>query len=387
MSIPPADQPATMTPMQALNRWLSRYFSDPQILFLASALLALFATLLFFGQMLTPVLASIVIAYLLEGLVGVLVRMRWPRWAAVSLVFAVFMLFVVSMLLGVLPSVSRQVRDLLQQLPNMLAHGQQVLMQLPERYPDLITSEQITELIDSIRRDIAGLGQQLLSLSLSSVVGVITLLVYLILMPLLVFFFLKDKELILAWFRRWLPRHRAIAGDVWRKVDRQISNYVRGKVWEILIVWAVSFATFSLFGLNYALLLSVLVGLSVIIPYIGASVVTIPVVLIAWFQWGWGPAFIWLTFSYTIIQALDGNVLVPLLFSEVVDLHPVAIIVAILVFGGIWGFWGVFFAIPLATLVQAILSALPPHLDAERAKDDSALVEGSSIAGASERLG
>jgi putative permease len=349
--------------MNAFNRWLRRYLSDPQIVFLVSALLVLFAVLLFLGRMLTPVLASIVIAYLLEGLVAKLERYRWPRLAAVLLVFALFMLFVISMLLGVLPSVSRQISDLLQQVPGMLAHGQQVLLQLPERYPDLVTSAQITELIGSIRRDIAGLGQQLLSLSLSSVVGVITLLVYLILMPLLVFFFLKDKHLILTWFRRWLPRHRAIAGDVWQKVDRQFSNYVRGKVWEILIVWAVTFATFSLFGLNYALLLSVLVGLSVIIPYIGASVVTIPVVLIAWFQWGWGPSFIWLTVAYLLIQALDGNVLVPLLFSEVVDLHPVAIIVAILIFGGIWGFWGVFFAIPLATLVQAILTALPRHID------------------------
>jgi putative permease len=349
--------------MNAFNRWLRRYLSDPQIVFLVSALLVLFAVLLFLGRMLTPVLASIVIAYLLEGLVAKLERYRWPRLAAVLLVFALFMLFVISMLLGVLPSVSRQISDLLQQVPGMLAHGQQVLLQLPERYPDLVTSAQITELIGSIRRDIAGLGQQLLSLSLSSVVGVITLLVYLILMPLLVFFFLKDKHLILTWFRRWLPRHRAIAGDVWQKADRQFSNYVRGKVWEILIVWAVTFATFSLFGLNYALLLSVLVGLSVIIPYIGASVVTIPVVLIAWFQWGWGPSFIWLTVAYLLIQALDGNVLVPLLFSEVVDLHPVAIIVAILIFGGIWGFWGVFFAIPLATLVQAILTALPRHID------------------------
>ncbi len=368
-------------PMQALSRWLARYFSDPQILVLVSVLVVLFAVLLFFGQMLTPVLASIVIAYLLEGLVGLLERWHWPRWLAVFLVFTLFMLFVLSMLFGVLPSVSRQIRDLLQQLPSMLAHGQQVLMQLPERYPDLITSAQIAELIGSIRSDIAGLGQQLLSLSLSSVVGVITLLVYLILMPLLVFFFLKDKVLILDWFGRWLPRHRAIASDVWKKVDRQISNYIRGKVWEILIVGAVSFATFSLFGLNYALLLAVLVGLSVIIPFIGASLVTIPVVLIAWFQWGWGPTFIWLTVAYIIIQGLDGNVLVPLLFSEVVDLHPVAIIVAILVFGGIWGFWGVFFAIPLATLVQAILSALPQHIDSERAKETergSTAIEGES---------
>ena len=63
--------------------------------------------------------------------------------------------------------------------------------------------------------------------------------------------------------------------------------------------------------------------------------------------------------AYGIIQALDGNVLVPFVFSEVVDIHPVAIIVAILFFGGIWGFWGVFFAIPLAVVVQAVLGAWP----------------------------
>jgi putative permease len=74
-------------------------------------------------------------------------------------------------------------------------------------------------------------------------------------------------------------------------------------------------------------------------------VVTVPVTLIALFQWGWGDQFIYLMAVYAIIQALDGNVLVPLLFSEAVSLHPVAIICAVLLFGGLWGFWGIFFAI------------------------------------------
>ena len=122
---------------------------------------------------------------------------------------------------------------------------------------------------------------------------------------------------------------------------------------------AVSYATFTMMGLQYTLLLSTMVGLSVIIPYVGAAVVTLPVALVAYFQWGWIAEFGWVVFAYGVIQALDGYLLVPLLFSEVVDLHPVAIIIAILVFGGLWGFWGVFFAIPLATLVQAVLKAWP----------------------------
>ncbi len=366
-------------PLRVVADWFRQHFSDPQVIVLAVIVAGLFAVVLLFGQMLMPVLASIVIAYLLEGVVLMLERRGWPRLAAVIVVFLLFVAFVVAVLVGVLPLLYRQVSDLIQQLPQMLSTGQLELLTLPQRYPDLVSAGQIDAAMEAMRQEVVGHGQRLLSASVSSLVGVITLLVYLILMPMLVFFFLKDKHLILGWFRRYLPRHRAVAGTVWADVDRQISNYVRGKFWEILIVWAVSFAVFSAFGLNYAMLLALLVGLSVIIPYIGASVVTVPVVLIAWFQWGWGPQLLWLTVAYLVVQALDGNVLVPLLFSEVVNLHPVAIIVAILVFGGIWGFWGVFFAIPLATVVQAILSAWPQASARDPGRSDS-LAEHSSVA-------
>ncbi|MES9937628.1 MAG: AI-2E family transporter [Sedimenticola sp.] len=345
--------------MRLLADWFKRYFSDPEVVFLALALVVGFAVVITMGDMLAPVLASVVIAYLLEGLVGMIERRGVVRLPAVMLVFIIFLLFVTLVIFGMLPQLSRQVTQLFQQIPAMLTEGQALLMRLPESYPELISAEQVAEIITMIRQEIAELGQVVLSLSLSSVVGLITILVYLILMPLLVFFFLKDKALILEWFVSFLPKDRKFADTVWKDVDRQIANYVRGKFWEILIIWAASFVTFTILGLQYAMLLGVLVGLSVIIPYIGAAVVTFPVLLIAWFQWGWSADFIWLSAAYFIIQALDGNVLVPLLFSEVVNLHPVAIIVAILVFGGLWGFWGVFFAIPLATLVQAILTAWP----------------------------
>ncbi len=345
--------------MQIVTNWFKRYAADPQVVFLTLALIIGFAVVLIMGDMLAPVFASIVIAYLLEGLVAYLQRWRWPRMPAVVVVYLAFSAFVALVLFGVMPLVSRQVTELVQQLPAMIAAGQKLLMQLPERYPELITTEQIQEIMGNLRNEIAAFGQRVLSWSLASVVGIITILVYAILMPLLVFFFLKDKDLILEWFKGYLPKHRRIAGTVWTEVDRQISNYVRGKFWEILIVWAFTYVTFEALRLNYAMLLSLLVGLSVIVPFIGASVVTIPVVGVAWFQWGWGPDFAYLTVAYLVVQALDGNVLVPLLFSEVVNLHPVAIIVAVLVFGGLWGFWGVFFAIPLATLVQAILVAWP----------------------------
>ena len=175
----------------------------------------------------------------------------------------------------------------------------------------------------------------------------------------MVFFFLKDKWVILNWLGGFLPRDRQLAAEVWAEMDVQLGNYVRGKIWEILIIGGVSYITFALFDLKYAFLLAVLVGLSVIVPYIGATLVTIPVAAVAFFQWGMSGEFVSLLVAYLIIQALDGNLLVPFLFGNVVNVHPVAIIISILIFGGFWGFWGVFFAIPLATLVNALLRAWP----------------------------
>jgi len=230
---------------------------------------------------------------------------------------------------------------------------------LPQQYPDYVSAKQIEELLTLARNELSDMGQRVVSISISSVVGAITFLVYMILLPLMVFFFLKDKDLILDWLSNFLPEERRLLRTVWAELDIKIASYVRGKVIEVLIIWVTTFVAFALMGLNYAMLLSLLVGLSVIIPYVGATVVTIPVALIAFFQWGFTSQFGWLMAVYGFIQFLDGNLLVPLLFSEVVNLHPVAIIVAVVFFGSLWGVWGVFFAIPLATLVQAILKAWP----------------------------
>ncbi len=352
--------------MQLFVQWFKRTFSDPQLVVLLTLLVGGFVVVITMGDMLLPVLAALVIAYLLEGLVAPLQRLGMPRMVAVGIVFILFLIALGLILFGLLPLLSRQVSQLVQQLPSMVAKGQQVLMMLPEKYPELITAQQVQDVITALGGEVGTIGQKVLSWSLASVVGVITLLVYLVLLPLLVFFFLKDKEKIVDWIAHLLPEDRKIAVHVWKEVDKQISNYIRGKFIEIVIVWSATYVTFALFGLQYAMLLSVLVGLSVVIPYIGATVVTIPVVLVAWFQWGWSPEFGWLLAAYFAVQAIDGNVLVPLLFSEAVSLHPIAIIVAILVFGGFWGFWGVFFAIPLATLVNAVIQAWPTRRELDR---------------------
>ncbi len=345
--------------MEQISDWVKKQLANPQVVFLTIALVVLFVIIVYAGDMLAPVLVSIVVAYLLDGIIKRLVFLRLPRTVCVWLVFLAFMLFLVLVVFGLLPTLYTQLTQVVAQIPSMLTKGQAALMTLPERYPDLFSPEQIQEIIRSLRNDLTAFGQSVVTSSLSGAANIITLLIYVILLPILIFFFLKDKTRIIEWTRDLLPSDNQLAIQVWRDVDRQIGNYIRGKFWEILIVWFASFVTFSLLGLQFSMLLAVLVGLSVLVPYLGAAVVTVPVVVIAYFQWGWTSEFATLVIAYLVIQALDGNLLVPLLFSEVVNIHPVAIIVAVLFFGGLFGVWGVFFAIPLATLVQAIMVAWP----------------------------
>jgi|TARA_B100001540_G_scaffold136702_1_gene121518 putative permease len=345
--------------MKMITDWFRYQFNNPQVVFLTLFLVLLFVVVVLMGNMLAPLLAAVVIAYLLEGLVGVLEKTRLPRLIAVLVVYFAFLLFVVLILFGLLPLLSQQATQFVQQIPSMLNVGQDVLLKLPESYPEIVSAEQIGEIMVLIRTELTSWGQKLLSVSLASVMGLITILIYLILMPILIFFMMKDKQALVAWVARFAPSEHQLVGQVWSEVDRQIGNYVRGKFWEIVIVWFACVVTFSVLGLQYTMLLAVLVGLSVLIPFVGAAVVTIPVVFVAWFQWGFTGDFFVLVSAYLIIQALDGNLLVPMLFSEVNNLHPVAIIAAVLIFGGLWGVLGVFFAIPLATLVHAVINAWP----------------------------
>jgi putative permease len=340
-------------------KWIRKNLPDTDVLALIFSLL--FAVLLFAlaWNLLKPVFASVVIAYLLHWLVVQLERYKIPHSIAVISVFSLFMGLVVVSLLGLLPLLWRQLTNLFNQLPMMIERGQALLTSLPVRYPDYISVAQIQSVLSEAKVGFAKVGQVALSLSLASLPGLVTLSIYLILVPLLVYFFMMDRVAISKWFTRFLPKRRKLLTQVWEEVREQIGNYVRGKVVEIIIVSIVCYIVFLLMHLPYAILLAALLGLSVIIPYIGAVLVTIPILIIACLQWGWSSHLAYFVLVYALIIAIDANILVPLLFSEVVDLHPVAIILAVLIFGSLWGFWGVFFAIPLASLVKAILNAIP----------------------------
>lgn len=348
-----------------IRDWYQRHFNDPQVALLAVLLILGFAVVLIAGKPLQPLLAAIVIAYLLDGAVESLVQYKVPRFIASTIVFVAFCTFFAGVMLWLVPLLISQMTQFFGEVPIMASRGQAVLMQLPERYPQVLSENDVINIISQIRSELGGMGQKVLSLSVASAINVFTALVYLVLVPVLIFFLLKDKSKIFRWASGFLPEERSLSMAVWTEMNAKIASYARGKAMEIIIVWVSSYIVFLFLGLNYALLLALIVGLSVIIPYVGAAAATLPVALIAYFQWGFDSQFMYVLGAYAVLQFLDGNVLVPLLFSEVVNLHPIAIIAAVLFFGGLWGVWGVFFAIPLATLVQAVINVWPAPSDVE----------------------
>lgn len=345
--------------MEFLRTWFQRNFSNPQVVLLALVLVAGLLAIVFLGQILAPLIAAVVIAYVLDAPTEALRRAAVPHVIAVSICFGTFLLLCAISLVAIVPLLSQQLTQLVIALPNMLSGIQDLLLELPERYPELVSTAQITELMNRLRGELLSVGQNLLLVSVDRIGNVVTVIVYLFLVPFLVFFFLKDKQKIQDWVKRVLPADRGLVNTVWEEVDHKTGAYVRGKIYEIGLVGGIAWLMFGLLDLQFAMLLGVLTGLSVLVPYVGVAVIAVPVGLVALFQFGTSGEFVAVVGAYTVLQIIDGNVLAPLLISEVVDLHPIAVIAAILVFGGIWGFWGVFFAIPLATVAVAVENAWP----------------------------
>jgi putative permease len=353
-----------------LKNWFFKYFGDPEAAILLIALLCAFVFIWLCGEMLAPLLAGLVLAYLLDSIITTLqTRLRCPRSIAITSVYTLFIGLFIYAIVALIPTLYKQFVQLVSQLPQFIDSFHSFIATLPTRYPGLISVNTAQSWITSTDVNlsaVSNVGDTVLSGSFSSMSHLVTALIDVFLIPLVTFFFLKDKTRLLKSFDAYMPDQRGLILEVAHEMRLMTGRYIRGKVFEILLVTILTWIGFAILHLNYAFLLALLVGLSAIIPYVGAIVVTIPVVLIALIQFGTTPDFIYVMLVYGVIQILDGNLLVPILYSGAVNLNPVIIITAVLFFGGIWGFWGLFFAIPLATLVKAVVQAWMRHANTIR---------------------
>ncbi len=344
-----------------------RRVQDPQVAALVLALVLGSMVVLFFGTALAPYFTSLVVAYLLEGMIRSLEGIRLPRMLAVVIVFSLFILLLNLILFVLLPTLAVELARVSDEIPRITGTLKELQLKITESASGLVNPAFAENMLVGLVETVQNLAAEAVSFLFQGLPGLLSLLVYLFLVPFLVFFFMKDKELLLLDFKRYWPREQDLINRVLVEVDAGVGGYIRGKFWEMMFLGVASYGTFVIIDFEYAFLVGVLTGLSVLIPFLGLAVVTVPVVVLGVFQWGLSWESMNPLLVYGVLQALDGSVLAPLILGETVKVHPTTIMLAILLFGSLWGIAGVFFAVPLAVLVRSVVDALLPKETPEAA--------------------
>lgn len=341
--------------LEIFLKWYYKKILNKQVIYFFLILFTFFCFIFFFSDILTPILISFIFSYLLEWPVKQLMKIKIKRVFSILIVLVFFIGISFMIILIIMPILWKEGINLLFDLPSMFSTFNKYLKKLPDRYPILLDVGIFDMLIVYLRNYFLKFSENMVKYSLASFVGIISLLIYLILIPLMIFFLLKDKDKIIFFFRNVFFKKNILFWKFYTEINKEMENYIYGKIIEMVIVGCFSYLFFVILKLRYSLFFSVCIGFAVLIPYIGSVMVTIPLILVAIFQWGIGSHFWTLVITYFIIQGINGNLLVPILFSEVINLHPLIIILSTIIFGKVFGFWGVFFAIPLTILIKTVI--------------------------------
>ncbi|MCK4772776.1 MAG: AI-2E family transporter [Candidatus Latescibacteria bacterium] len=329
----------------------------------------------FFGA-LVPFFAAGVVGYLLDPLVVRLERWRIPRLLAIVLVMLGTLLLVALIIFSIVPTVVEQLNSLANQIPGVITKVEIWIGEMQYKYPQYFPGTTAFEFFDSLSLQIENLLGGLITVLLAWAGGTIGGTVNAVIVAFLVFFILKDKDHIWDYIVKLLPglRH-ATMREVLADIDRQMGRFIKGKFIVVFLLFFLSTAVFWVIGLKYFLLLGILTGLSTFIPYVGAIVVGFPVVAAGFIQWGTWSAAVGTLAAYLGVQSVDGYYLTPVIIGKETSIHPIAIIMAILICGSLWGFWGVFFAVPAAVIVKSILDQVYfPSLE-KAASEEEAIEE------------
>ena len=180
--------------IDTMKKWYDRYLTREDSVVLLMVIVSTFLSLWLLGDVLAPILIAIVIAYLMQGAADTL--KTWGLSPALSLTVSV-LLFVgafIAFTVGLAPLVWGQLEGLVREVPQMTQQVQSLLNSLFDRYPSLVDSAQLNELLSSLQATAASMGQRIVGFGLSSIPGVLTFAIYLVLIPLLVFFFVKSNS-------------------------------------------------------------------------------------------------------------------------------------------------------------------------------------------------
>lgn len=306
------------------------------------------------GSVMLPFLLGGALAYFLDPVADRLQRAGLSRTAATATISIVAILVFVILALLVVPTLVRQLVDLVNAVPAIVARLQGFLT---ARFPDLMDNQSVVrDSLSAVARTIQSQGGALASGLLSSALSVISAVVFFVVVPVVAFYLLLDWDQMVEQVDRLLPLdHAPTVRAIGRDIDRVLAGFVRGQVSVCLILGSFYAVALMLAGLQFGLVVGAIAGLITFIPYVGALVGGALAVGLALFQF-WGD---WVQIGvvagiFAIGQFLEGNIITPKLVGKSVGLHPVWLLFALSAFGTLFGFVGLLVAVPVAAALGVL---------------------------------
>jgi|TARA_B110000908_G_scaffold134598_1_gene159146 predicted PurR-regulated permease PerM len=303
------------------------------------------------GDVILPFVLGGAIAYCLDPIADRLERLGLSRIAAVAVITLVATLAFILLFLLVIPTLIQQTAQLIETAPDVFNRLQNALT---TRFPELMDeTSTIRQQLIAIGETIQSKGGELVNGVLSSALGLINMLIFLVVVPVVAFYLLLDWDNMTAKIDEMLPRdHLPVVRRLASQVDKTLASFIRGQGTVCLILGTYYAISLMLAGLNFGLVVGFIAGLVSFIPYIGALVGGVLAIGLALFQF-WGD---WVSIGiiggiFMAGQFLEGNILTPKLVGNSVGLHPVWLLFALSVFGSLFGFVGMLVAVPVAAMI------------------------------------
>jgi predicted PurR-regulated permease PerM len=322
-----------------------------QIRYWGIAALVFLVLLWFFGDVLLPFVVGGAIAYFLDPVADRLEKAGLSRVAATTVISLVALLAVILLVLAVIPTLVGQLTALINSAPEMARRTQAFLI---ERFPDLADETSVVrQTLQDIGLAIQERGGQLAGGILSSAIGLVSIVVFLVVVPVVAFYLLLDWDRMVGLIDGMLPRDHAptirrLAGEI----DAVLAGFVRGQLSVCLLLGTYYMVALMLAGLNYGLVVGAIAGAITFIPYVGSLVGGMLAIGLALFQfWGDWTSIAIVAAVFASGQFIEGNILTPKLVGKSVGLHPVWLLFALSAFGSAFGFVGMLVAVPVAAML------------------------------------
>ncbi|MEL6914247.1 MAG: AI-2E family transporter [Pseudomonadota bacterium] len=339
-----------------------------QLIYWSIAAFVTALALWYLGAVIMPFIIGMAIAYFLDPVADRLETLGCSRVLATVIITIVAVMIFVLLVVLVVPALVQQAVSLFNAAPTIFSNLRDFLT---ERYPTLMDETSVArQSLVSVGETIQSRGGELVNTLLTSAAGVINIVLLFVIVPVVAFYLLLDWDNMIAEIDKLVPRdHLDTVRTLAREIDDVLAGFVRGMGTVCLILGSYYAVALMVVGLQFGLVVGFIAGLVTFIPYLGAIIGGVLAMGLALFQfWGVelgadgevireGTDWVRIVLVGAIFvggQAVEGNVLTPKLVGSSVGLHPVWLLLALSVFGALFGFLGLLIAVPLAAALGVL---------------------------------